>query len=101
MSRFYVGQRVKVIGRPSVSYAGRPHPAGRLQVGETGTIVGTPNEPNAGFSVNGIWDVSLLLDRHPTCGMAPSSCLAPLTDSYEKTEWKDCAWKPDHMREAV
>lgn len=27
--------------------------------------------------------------------------LAPAIDSYDKTEWKDCAWKPDHMREVA
>lgn len=25
--------------------------------------------------------------------------LAPITDSYDKIEWSECLWKPEHLRE--
>lgn len=99
MSRFYVGQRVRVV-RSTKGLKGRLKGRPILveaPIGKTGTIAGTVTQPNAGFNAKGDFDVSLRLDSGEL-GMCPSVCLEPATDSYDKTTWKTCVWQPEHMR---
>lgn len=97
MARFYVGQKVRIKysnGWPEIS-------------GETGTILSTC--PNRGIDGDSEWIVfvdvwgSELAPRRSNRGavrFAPNSQqLDPATDSYEKSSWDDCAWKPEHLRE--
>lgn len=96
MSSFYVGQRVRVARRlVGLSNDGGLWHSQGIKVGDTATIAGTPSHPNPGFLIQGAWDVSIRLDSGPL-GMAPSSCLEPITDSYDKVDWSECLWRPTH-----
>jgi hypothetical protein len=101
MSRFYVGQRVKVV-RSTEGCRGRgerPHIVAN-GVGRTGVIAGTMSHPNVGFHPHGDYDVSIRLDTGEL-GMCPSVCLEPITDSYDKVEWSECLWRPQHEEQAA
>src|SRR5690242_8977518 len=98
MSRFYLGQRVRVARNSNGLHGGQGNPiVVRDPIGRVGTIAGTESQPNAGFDPHGAWDVSLRLDSGEL-GMAPSCCLEPATDSYDVTTWDACVWKPEHLR---
>lgn len=99
MSRFYVGQRVRVVrsARGLPGDRGKPILA-EAPIGRTGTVAGTMGSPNAGFNPRGAFDTSLRLDTGEL-GMCPSICLEPATDSHDKIEWVECIWQPAHLRE--
>lgn len=84
MSRFYVGQRVRI--KFATTDDGVPC------VGREATIA-SPAQDDGRYHL----DVDGL---KPPSGKAfwralPEQ-LEPLTDSYDKTEWKDCLWQPEH-----
>jgi hypothetical protein len=93
MSRFYVGQRVRLVR----SARGREGKVGRIlsfHLEEPAT--------NPGWYSN----VSVAWDDGTICG-APSEgyrrcChtdnLESITDTYDKTSWDECVWKPEHLR---
>ena len=95
MSRFYVGQRVRV-----VRYPDRGNTRGIAKIGDECVVAGTPNEPNEGFNPNLDRDLSV---KHPCCDgpmMAPSYCFEPITPSGHKiTSWDECLWMPEHIRD--
>lgn len=101
MSRFYVGQRVRIV-RSSMPFFtdrernGLTHEVPGM-VGKEATIAGTHENPNRGFDASGCWDTSIRLDCG-LIGMVPSACLEPATDSYDKTTWDQCVWMPEHLR---
>ena len=101
MSRFHVGQRVRV-ARSTAGCRGhgeRPFIV-KDGVGRTAVIAGTMSAPNAGFYPHGDYDVSIRLDTGEV-GMCPSICLEPITDSYDKVEWSECLWQPQHEDETA
>ncbi len=77
MSRFFVGQRVKIV-RSSQGMCGRDDDPLIIQnpIGREGVIAGTVSHPNAGFYAYGDYDTSLRLDTGEL-GMCPSACLEP------------------------
>lgn len=97
MSRFYVGQRVRI------KFCYFP-----VINGDCSGMQGAITEKTVGMLHSEIVDAwKVVIDGlseftsrgHPR--LFTDSQLEPATDSYDKTEWKDCAWKPDHMREEV
>lgn len=101
MSRFYVGQRVRVARstRPYGPVKGRSIVLDGM-LGTEATVVGTVSSPNAGFRERGAFDTSIRLENG-VIGMCPSACLEPITDSYDKSTWDQCVWKPEHLRFGV
>lgn len=95
MSRFYVGQRVKVVRYPDDGNS-----RGIVKVGDECTISGTANEPNEGFNPNRDRDLSV---KHPSFDgpmMAPSYCFEPIIPTgHQVTSWDHCLWMPEHMRD--
>lgn len=86
MSRFYVGQRVRIIGCHDGSKA-----AGLL--GREAVVIGLDcvnsiGDPGyIGVSVNG--DERWVFLSHQ---------IEPITDSYDVTSWDTCVWRPEHLR---
>lgn len=76
MSRFFVGQRVRVARLPPTG--GRAPNALGGAVGDEGYVTGTVSNPNPGFFADKGRDLSVKLDRHPISGMAPSYCFEPI-----------------------
>lgn len=104
MSRFYLGQRVRIV-RSSLPFFTQREREGLTyevegMVGKEATVVGTVLQPNRGFNAKGAWDTSIRLDNG-LIGMCPSACLEPATDSYDVVSWSECIWKPDSVREAA
>lgn len=84
MSRFYVGQRVRLVGKwrgvtsdPSGSEA-------EIVMGPGAYIGRTTKEIYT-------W-VVVTTDGKPI--VANSCDLEPITDSYDKVEWSECLWRP-------
>lgn len=99
MSKFFVGQRVRIKWSN-----GWPDLAGSegsiIAVAQNGGATGTSEwivAPDA-------WgdEVAKTPSEMGAWVFAPhSSQLEPLTDSYDKTDWAECAWQPDHLKEAA
>ncbi|GAA0696266.1 hypothetical protein GCM10009429_23530 [Dyella marensis] len=93
MSRFYVGQRV-VLARPR-------NPNNK---GLTGTIVRFSEFPKGTMMRDGACSINCdCVVDYDARGMCADHTerLDPLTDSYDVVSWKDCAWKPEHLRVGV
>ena len=89
MSRFYVGQRVRIVGR---DYFGKgENPSGLEAVISQGP--GSFLGPCTGRPYT--WIVRTTTGREI---WANSSDLEPATDSYDVVSWKDCVWQPEHLR---
>ena len=90
MSRFYVGQRVRIVA----AYTQR----GIAEVGKEGVITGV----RSGSEYRGpaIYSLDIspfeLIDGG-TYGLGEDQ-LEPATDSYDVVSWKDCVWQPEHLR---
>lgn len=102
MSRFYIGQRVRIARSTLPFFKGEREVTHRIEgmVGKEATVAGTVSHPNAGFDPHGPWDTSIRLDNG-IIGMVPGVILEPATDSYDKVCWEDCLWKPDSVQEAA
>lgn len=88
MSRFYVGQRVRIvrsIDNPEF-------------VGQVTTIT---RDLHISWSITrGEYYEAYGVAIHPRFGPRPDA-LEPATDSYDKIEWSECIWKPDHVRDSA
>lgn len=93
MSKFYVGQRVRVVFARTAE--------GRLFVGKEATVT------SVWYGIG--YDSRTLrhgygLDIRPVMhdGKAwiywSDDQLEPATDSYDVVSWKDCVWQPEHLR---
>jgi len=85
MATFYVGQRVRIINdgtlRPS-------HDA----IGREGVIDGGQDDDLR-------WSVT---DAAGEGWLCHGDCLAPIQPEGHKTvEWKECLWRPEHLREVA
>ena len=83
MSRFYVGQRVRI------KY--NKFPVGAVCVGKEATVTSVMPD------LYGI-DVDKTPCPNPLGWLADPDQLEPLTDSYDKTTWDQCVWMPEHLR---
>lgn len=83
MSRFYVGQRVRI-----VKCIFKPEYVGQ----ETTVVRGLhiSRHPVTGELFE-CYDVAI----DPEFGPKPGY-LEPLTDSYDKISWSECIWRPSH-----
>lgn len=100
MNRFFVGQRVRI----------KWSEAWPELTGQEGKIVGPskkrPNDdPRSEWRVApDVWGTEIAPPTATKSGKAfapMSSQLEPITDCYDKAEWSDCVWRPDHMREVT
>lgn len=91
MSRFYVGQRVRIVGaHVSKFLIGQEARVLALNTGgwseQTGDYIGIKTD-----AIN-------IKDRY---FVALPGQLEPITDSYDVTSWDTCVWKPEHLRVGV
>lgn len=92
MSRFYVGQRVRLV---RCVYD-------RRNVGREALVKSNYFRPKGTITSLG----PLLYDTHyiVTCSgngeefIVAEWQLEPITDSYDVTSWDTCVWKPEHLR---
>jgi len=84
MSRFYVGQRVRI------KYNMKPW--GAICVGKEATILALVDELYA-LDVDGVPRPSPQMPW-----LAAADQLEPITDSYDITTWDQCVWQPEHLR---
>ena len=88
MSRFYVGQRVRIVScddpedLEAMSMIGREAVVDSLDVMNEEDVTG-----NVGVTIDG--DDEWCFWPHE---------LEPITDSYDKSTWDQCIWKPEHLR---
>lgn len=85
MSKFRVGQRVRIVRCKNTPWAN----------GLQATIVA-----KASVLIATHWRVAI--DGHPGPFYGGwetyEQNLEPATDCYDKTEWSECVWKPEHLR---
>ncbi|KAF1009513.1 MAG: hypothetical protein GAK28_00151 [Luteibacter sp.] len=80
MSRFYVGQRVRI----KYAYTAE----GEKCVGRQASILGL-------FEDGRFWvDVESICCPNGGKWRAYGDQLEPITDSYDKVEWSECLWRP-------
>ena len=87
MSRFYVGQRVRLV-----------KPFNPDSYGLTGTIKFFRHTPKGTLCMNGVTpidgDCVVLYDGKSRPSLEHTSRIEPITDSYDKVEWSECLWRP-------
>jgi hypothetical protein len=87
MSRFYVGQRVRVIA--STNYP--------KLIGCEAVVDGFYEGRDEEGEYRSDW-VELDISGHPSAQgwICTPDEIEPITDSYDKVEWSDCLWRPQH-----
>lgn len=89
MSKFRVGQRVRIVG---TEY----HGPGNGPCGQEATIEQGPGAFKGPWSgIVYTWIVMTVTGRRI---WANSEELEPATDSYDVVSWDTCVWKPEHLR---
>jgi hypothetical protein len=96
MSRFYVGQRVRIKWSSD-----HPELNGTLGTIRCAAFV-VPHASRGTYIghevVTDLWGSSTPPDD-PRATFAPAvDQLEPLTDSYDVTSWDTCVWRPEHLR---
>ena len=91
MSRFYVGQRVRIVKAVYEENIGREAVIKEFKFSPKGHIC--TNGDLLPFDS----DVEITMDngQHRS---SHTSMLSPITDTYDKTSWDECMWKPEHLR---
>ena len=89
MSKFRVGQRVRV------KYAETIH--GKRHVGKECVVTQVERLPSWTWTAYGL-DVSPIIHNGEAWLGWADDQLEPATDCYDKTEWDQCVWKPEHLR---
>lgn len=88
MSRFYVGQRVRIA--ITINF--------HAMKGMEATITGMSIESDDWqVDIDGVGQFAP--DGH--LWSAYSWQLEPITDSYDVVSWNDCVWQPEHLRAAA
>ena len=85
MGKFYVGQRVRIVGTVHAGNSGA--------IGTVTTVTEFRNGPGDEVSV---WTAFLdELDYFSQPAFGHRQChIAPAYDGHEKVSWEDCAWRP-------
>lgn len=87
MSRWFVGQRARVARGVNRNELYGDYHSGELELGEEVIVAGTQSNPNAGFYVEGEYDISLYVPRLGITGMGVSHTLEPiLPDGHKPCE---------------
>lgn len=95
MSRFYVGQRVRIkFSRRWPELSGTEGTVSLLMYGCAERKPGTvPVAPDAWGSI---------ICPHGDAYFSPKEeNIEPATDSYDVTTWDSCVWRPEHLRAGV
>ncbi|MGE7136014.1 hypothetical protein ACQKIE_00075 [Luteibacter sp. NPDC031894] len=90
MSRFYVGQRVRVIRVRD------PDPECQAVLGAEGVV----NALNVENKMDEWGNVGVTIDGDSGWCFLPSD-LEPATDANDKIEWSECIWQPEHVGEGA
>jgi hypothetical protein len=87
MSRFFIGQRVRVVGCD-------PDDTEAMKVVGRETVI---NELDCFNEAGDPGYIGVTIDGNEDWCFLPHQ-LEPLTDSYDVTSWDSCVWKPEHLR---
>lgn len=98
MAVFRSGARVKLMWKTEVAQS-------VTRVGAVGTVIRVgpfrAGEVVAGFRQISDRDCHVQWDDYQQHTAALFAQLAPATDCYDKSEWRECVWQPPHMRESA